>query len=990
METFGLPKTAECEYEFVFLGELTMNIKKIIKELGFLTIATIFVLATVASVWGQVNIATLGTPYTQNFDTLAVTGNTNPFTDNTTIPGWYSNRTVYIADDGTNTTGGLHSYGANASTERALGAVTSGGTPTVQFGVRLANTTGANISSLDISFIGEQWRRNTATQTLVFEYQVGATSLTTGVWTPVTDLNFTAPQTGAAAALDGNDAANQSAKSNNLSVNVSAGQEIWFRWTKTGSNSPGLAIDTFSVTANGGGASNSNASDIVSAGNETSDDINYLAFQSPTITTTSEGVRVFSVTVRDGGAAANDADTVGTILTSLTFGKGVNNTVSNFDTTIRQAALFDGTNFINATSITADSISFSGLNIVTPDNQSRTLDLYLTFETTVTDNQQFQFAVAGATANGVSGSTFAAPNAGGATSSTTGDSNRIEVTADRLQFLQQPPATVFVDIAITPAVLVQVVDVNGRRDLDYTADVTISATGATLSNSSTTAATPTNGIATFSNIIFSTTGMGVTLNAASGALTGAVSDAFTVAPAPILPAAGEIVINQFSSDYAGASDEYVEIINLTDKTFDLSLLRIEYQSAGGTGGGAGGTLSGTLQPYSFFLLSPNATVTINGNAVNRDAAITAGFAVTAGQFALRRTTDNLIIDGLAYGTVTVNNLGEGAAAPAPPTDGGLRRDPDGDDTNVNADDFVTVANAAIRVRNSSSRFLPGGVPLAAGTYTDISIAGNTTLAGQVTITGVLTLNGLLNAGTNRLTINCGASVAGAGETAYIVGDVRKNFCDNTPFSFPVGQNGYSPVTVTPTNSPVAGTALTVDVEDAILPGLSAANSVSRFWSLTETGDLTATLLFDYRPEDVNGAMESMFNIYKREAASPIQVAGTIDVTGHNALVTPAISEFSDWGVGLLAPLAASSTVSGRVRNQDGRGLAYVDVMLTSSEGEVYTTTTGENGRYSFADVPSGITYVISVQSKRYRFAESSQVINLTENITEVNFIGSGR
>ena len=282
------------------------------------------------------------------------------------------------------------------------------------------------------------------------------------------------------------------------------------------------------------------------------------------------------------------------------------------------------------------------------------------------------------------------------------------------------------------------------------------------------------------------------------------------------------------------------------------------------------------------------------------------------------------------------------------------------------------------------------MPLAAGTYTDVSLAGNTTLAGEVTITGILTLNGLLNAGSNRLTINCGASVAGAGETAYILGDVKKNFCDNTAFSFPVGQNGYSPVTVTPTNSPVAGTALTVDVEDAILPGLSGANSVSRFWNLTETGDLTATLLFDYRAEDVIGTSEATFNIYKRETGSPMQVPGTIDTTTHDATVTSPVSDFSDWGVGLLAPLAASSTVSGRISNQTGRGLAYVEVTLTGGAGEVYTVTTGENGRYSFADLQSGETYIISVASKRYRFAEPSRVINLNENLTEVNFIGTGR
>ncbi len=200
---------------------------------------------------GQVSITALGTAFTQNFNTLANSGTTNVWTDNTTIAGWYTNRVVYIGDDGTSTTGGLHSYGTTASTERALGALTSGSVATAYIGVRLANNSGSTATSFSVSYRGEQWRQTTNAQTLVFEYQVGATSLTTGTWTAVTALDFTAPKTGTAGALDGNLAANYLAKSSTITVNVNNGQEIWFRWTKTGSTSPGLAIDDFSVTATG-------------------------------------------------------------------------------------------------------------------------------------------------------------------------------------------------------------------------------------------------------------------------------------------------------------------------------------------------------------------------------------------------------------------------------------------------------------------------------------------------------------------------------------------------------------------------------------------------------------------------------------------------------------------------------------------------------------------------------------------------------------------
>src|SRR4051812_33144423 len=77
----------------------------------------------------QVSLTTLGTPSTQNFDSLASTG-TNTWTDNTTpLAGWYSqfslqaaNPITYVAGTGSSATGALYSFGVagtNAVTDRA-------------------------------------------------------------------------------------------------------------------------------------------------------------------------------------------------------------------------------------------------------------------------------------------------------------------------------------------------------------------------------------------------------------------------------------------------------------------------------------------------------------------------------------------------------------------------------------------------------------------------------------------------------------------------------------------------------------------------------------------------------------------------------------------------------------------------------------------------------------------------------------------------------
>ena len=207
-------------------------------------------------------ITALGVPLTENFDTLASTGTGVAWADNSTIPGWYSTRATYNAGTGSSNAGALYSFGAAAATDRALGSVASGSTTTVFQAARLTNNTGASITALDISYVGEQWRNggNTNAHTLTFQYQVANAGVVTGAnspatgWTTFAPLNFTGPvATATAAALDGNAAANRTALSATLAVTVNADQEIWLRWQDPDDAGAdhGLAVDDFSVTANG-------------------------------------------------------------------------------------------------------------------------------------------------------------------------------------------------------------------------------------------------------------------------------------------------------------------------------------------------------------------------------------------------------------------------------------------------------------------------------------------------------------------------------------------------------------------------------------------------------------------------------------------------------------------------------------------------------------------------------------------------------------------
>ncbi len=248
----------------------------------FLTaIAIAYVASPSSALTNNGSITTLESPLTENFDTLASTGTNITWTDNATIPGWYSSRVAYNSGTGSSNTGALYSFGVagtNPVTDRALGAVASGGTGTIFYGVRFVNNTGNTINSLDVSYIGEQWRNggsNTAVPSVAqsndFQYQVANAGAITAINIPSTGwvdhdaLDFTSPTFGTVAAqtLDGNAAANRTAKSSNISLTVAPGQEVWLRWRDidNAGNDHGLAVDDLSVTAHGVGGVNLSISD---------------------------------------------------------------------------------------------------------------------------------------------------------------------------------------------------------------------------------------------------------------------------------------------------------------------------------------------------------------------------------------------------------------------------------------------------------------------------------------------------------------------------------------------------------------------------------------------------------------------------------------------------------------------------------------------------------------------------------------------------------
>jgi hypothetical protein len=217
-----------------------------------------FILLTALS-FGQISITAIGTPYNENFDSMGATGTTF-------VSGWTAIRasgsgtvgaTLAMAvDNGTLNSGNVYNLGTTAATERAFGTLASGSTVPA-FGTSFINNTGSTVSAVSISAVMEQWRSaslETLNEVVSFSYSLDATSLSTGTWTPVTSLDLLEKLTSstAAAAVDGNLAANQTNISGSISgLNWTNGSALWIKWidvNDTGSDGT-YAIDNFAFNA---------------------------------------------------------------------------------------------------------------------------------------------------------------------------------------------------------------------------------------------------------------------------------------------------------------------------------------------------------------------------------------------------------------------------------------------------------------------------------------------------------------------------------------------------------------------------------------------------------------------------------------------------------------------------------------------------------------------------------------------------------------------
>jgi predicted extracellular nuclease len=325
-----------------------------------------------------IQLSASGVAYTQNFDTLSNTAGST--TNALTIDGWTFTETgtsarvnqQYAVDTGGSNTGDAYSYGSTASTDRALGQLRSG-TIVTTIGASFTNNTGSTITSLAISYDGEQWRfggTHTTNDKLDFQISFTATSVTDatpGAWTDVDLLDFLPPITsGAASALDGNAAANRVANISTVlsSLSIANGATFWIRWLDVdaigGAGDDGLAIDNFSITPTAAAALPVLSIDNVTMSEGDAGTVTFFFTVSLSAPAGPGGV-TFDIATADGTAqddnpGAEDNDYVAQSLTGQTIPAG--SSTYSFQVTVNgdNAPEPNETFFVNVTNVTGATV----------------------------------------------------------------------------------------------------------------------------------------------------------------------------------------------------------------------------------------------------------------------------------------------------------------------------------------------------------------------------------------------------------------------------------------------------------------------------------------------------------------------------------------------------------------------------------------------------------------------------------------------------------
>lgn len=151
--------------------------------------------------------------------------------------------------------------------------------------------------------------------------------------------------------------------------------------------------------------------------------------------------------------------------------------------------------------------------------------------------------------------------------------------------------------------------------------------------------------------------------------------------------------------------------------------------------------------------------------------------------------------------------------------------------------------------------------------------------------------------------------------------------------------------------------------------------------------MITTIVVGFYPSGVAITPDSTRAYVTNQASGNVSVINTATNTVTATIPTSGSCPF---GIVITTPAstgggttAANVSVSGRVLSSRSRGISNAVVHLINQNGEIKTARTNRFGYYTFQGIEVGESCIFNVYAKRYQF--SSQVINLTEDLAELDF-----
>ena len=325
-----------------------------------------------------------------------------------------------------------------------------------------------------------------------------------------------------------------------------------------------------------------------------------------------------------------------------------------------------------------------------------------------------------------------------------------------------------------------------------------------------------------------------------------------------------------------------------------------------------------------------------------------------------------------------------------------------------------------------------------GNGTNIAAGDTLTVSGTTTLRGGTLNGGTLDQKGDVLVSQAivGGSFQGGTTNVIFSGASNQNFTNldyrpafggtwtvNKPNSVPLAENGFAPAAATNLLvagaigagsyvplSIVSGNVIETGSYDLYLSSLSisaGASLVNEFGgTLTLAGNLSNDGTLHFNGGGAGCPQADALLVRSSVAGTGRQWSGTgiyrlvdVDLKDQNS-VGGVINVYSGtdsgnntnfvFSGGCLAPTAANVAVSGRVFSSEGKGVRGVRVVLTDAQGVSRVAVTNQFGNYRFDEIAAGQTIMVSVSSKKYVFAVETQVLNVFENLTEVNFTAEER